>query len=458
VAGSTARLFYMWLDALVGWVPKIGVPRRRTTLVVLERPFVDFAIDPRRYRLSTPPALARALARLLPRPDLVLVLTAPARAVHRRKRELAIGELERQLAAWRGEATRNGYPVLDASGAPAETFAAALDQVDEVLARRHGDLGAARAAYELLGSPSRTGTPHRLTRRHGATRFVIPAGRGPLSTGLYRPGRRRDALAAVVIEAAHQLRLGPSTLIDQETGAAPAIAAVLGRPGVTLSAAAARNGRRGERALLAVHDGRELLAYVKAAAVEESNLAQELAVLERLADARPSTFAAPRPLGLLTWEGFELLLLEPLTLHGRANRPLGRSELSALTELASLSLIPASAGEVPVHGDFTAWNTGADRQGRLAIVDWEHAGSGLPLEDLFQWRLQQLVLFGVGSAAELVRGAVTPDRQVLELSERLGIDPGIAPGALLRAASRPGAIETGAQVHASLSELLGKAA
>jgi len=165
LAGSAARLVYMWLDALVGWLPKIGVPRRRTTLVVLERPFVDFAIDPRRYRLSTPPALARALARLLPRPDLVLVLTAPARAVHRRKRELAIRELERQLAAWRGEATRNGYPVLDASGAPAETFAAALDQIDEVLARRHGDLGAARAAYELLGSPSRTGTSAEVFRQ-----------------------------------------------------------------------------------------------------------------------------------------------------------------------------------------------------------------------------------------------------------------------------------------------------
>src|SRR5205823_1859446 len=159
LAGSAARLVYMWLDALVGWLPKIGVPRRRRTLVVLERPFVDFAIDPRRYRLSTPSVLARALARLLPSPDLVLVLTAPARA----------------------------------------------------------------------------GTRHRITRRHGTTRFVIPTGAGPLRSGLYRPGRRRDAVAAIAVEAAHRLRLGPSTLIDQQTGVAPAIAAALGKSQVTLA-------------------------------------------------------------------------------------------------------------------------------------------------------------------------------------------------------------------------------
>ena len=181
-------------------------------------------------------------------------------------------------------------------------------------------------------------------------------------------------------------------------------------------------------------------------------------VLQRLASAGPTTFTAPRPLGVLTWAGFELLLLEPLTLHGRSNRPLGSSELSALAELASLNVIPAQAGEVPVHGDFTAWNTGADPHGRLAVVDWEHAGAGLPLEDLFQWRLQQLVLFGVGSPDELVRGAVDPDGQVLELSARLGVDPGIAPGALLRAAARSGAVEPGAHIQERLTQLLGAAA
>jgi len=455
LAGSTARLVYMWLDALVGWLPKIGIPRRRTTLVVLERPFVDFAIDPRRYRLSTPRVLARALARLLPRPDLVLVLTAPAVDVRGRKPELAIAELERQLESWRAEAERRGYPVLDASGPPEETFAAALERVDDVLAHRHRDLGAARAAFNLLGAPSATGTRHRVTRRRGATRFVIPGGTGPLSSGLYRPGRRRNTLAAVAVEAAHRLRVGPSVLIDQQSGAAPAIAAALGRSHLVLSAAAARDAGRGERALLAAHDGDRLVAYVKAAAAGESNLAQELVVLERLAGEQPETFTAPRPLGLVEWQGFDLLLLEPLTLQGRANRPLGRNELLALTELASLDVIAAAAGQVPVHGDFTAWNTGIDERGRLAVVDWEHAGAGLPLEDLFQWRLQRLVLFGVGSPDALVRGAVEPDAQVLDLSTRLGVDPAVAPGALLRAAKRPGAAN--AHVRNRLAELLGAA-
>jgi hypothetical protein len=456
LAGSTARLVYMWLDALVGWTPKIGIPRRRATLVVLERPFVDFAIDPRRYRLSTPAVLARALARLLPRPDVVLVLTAPAADVRRRKPELAVAELQRQLAAWREEAARRGHPVVDASGPPDETFAAALGHLDDLLARRHRDLGAARAAFDLLGAPSTHGTRHRVTRRRGAARFVIPDGTGPLRSGLYRPGRRRDTLPAAAVEAAHRLRLGPSVLIDQRTGAGPTIAAALGRSQVTLAAAAARDPRRGARALLAVHDGGKLVAYVKAEAAAQSRLAQELAVLERLATERPETFTVPRPLGLVEWEGFGLLLLEPLTLSGRANRPLGQTELVALAELASLDVVGAAAGEVPVHGDFTAWNTGVDGRGRLTVVDWEHAGAGLPLEDLFQWRLQRLVLFGIGSAAELVRRAVEPDPQVLELARRLGIDPAVAPGALLRAAERPGAAEP--RVRHRLAELVGATA
>ncbi|NUR77524.1 MAG: hypothetical protein HOQ28_14720, partial [Thermoleophilia bacterium] len=93
--------------------------------------------------------------------------------------------------------------------------------------------------------------------------------------------------------------------------------------------------------------------------------------------------------------------------------------------------------------------------GRLTVVDWEHAGAGLPLEDLFQWRLQQLELIGGGTPDELVRGALEPDRQVLDLSDRLGVDAAIAPGALLRAAARPGAVDGRVHVYERLNELLG---
>ena len=46
--------------------------------------------------------------------------------------------------------------------------------------------------------------------------------------------------------------------------------------------------------------------------------------------------------------------------------------------------------------------------------------------------------------------------QVRDLASRLGIDTEIAPGALLRAARRPGAADT--RVQARLTELLGAAA
>ena len=50
------------------------------------------------------------------------------------------------------------------------------------------------------------------------------------------------------------------------------------------------------------------------------------------------------------------------------------------------------------------------------------------------------------------------DQQVRDLSSRLGVDPEIAPDALLRAAGRPGAVDVGADVYERLSTLLGAAA
>jgi hypothetical protein len=45
--------------------------------------------------------LVFALARLLPAPDLILVLEAPAAVLLKRKQELSASELKRQADAWR---------------------------------------------------------------------------------------------------------------------------------------------------------------------------------------------------------------------------------------------------------------------------------------------------------------------------------------------------------------------
>src|SRR5205823_3446755 len=80
-----------------------------------ERGWWDAGIDGRRYRLSVPPAVVRALGWLLPRPDLALVLHGDPRAVALRKGELVTAEVARQNALWRRTRAGHRQVVLDAA-------------------------------------------------------------------------------------------------------------------------------------------------------------------------------------------------------------------------------------------------------------------------------------------------------------------------------------------------------
>ena len=159
-------------------------------------------------------------------------------------------------------------------------------------------------------------------------------------------------------------------------------------------------------------------------------------MLESLADARPLTFSVPRVIDFFDWHEATVLLLAALPVQGRANRPLGETELAVLAELAALT--PALAGVletepgngfVPVHGDFAPWNSSVDGSGHVYLWDWEETRPGLPLEDYFHWELQRLLRFGSGDARTLVTQALTGSGRVRYACRRLGVDPASAPHA-----------------------------
>jgi thymidylate kinase len=94
---SCLKLFYMfaqsWMAHLLRVLPSIA----HGQLVIFDRYFLDYAIDPRRYRL---PAASVALASLLgdfaPQPDLQFVLDVPAPKLQGRKAEVSLQESQRQ--------------------------------------------------------------------------------------------------------------------------------------------------------------------------------------------------------------------------------------------------------------------------------------------------------------------------------------------------------------------------
>ena len=220
-----------------------------------------------------------------------------------------------------------------------------------------------------------------------------------------------------------------------ERGAGPMIADRLGLPDVELSAAVTGGHARGARALLSVwHEGR-LVAFAKVAREEAAKLEHERRVLNVLAQLELETLLVPSVIDFFEWRDCGILLLKPFQVRDRANRPLGTAELTGLSELARLSSALAPVlGEhperIPVHGDFAPWNCAPAADSRLMLWDWEEARLGLPLEDLFQWRLWRLLRFGHGTVSDLVRTAIEPAPYVSGLCERLSISTALAPVAL----------------------------
>lgn len=99
---SSLYLVGFVLDYWVGYVFRIRYSLSRGTLVIFDRYFYDVIVDPKRTRFAGPQWFAILLARLVPRPDLTLVLDANEHVMYARKRELSVNELQRQRQAYQG--------------------------------------------------------------------------------------------------------------------------------------------------------------------------------------------------------------------------------------------------------------------------------------------------------------------------------------------------------------------
>ena len=81
----------------MGYVVKVRPQLAQGKLILFDRYFSDCLVDPKRYRLpASCPGMAELVARLLPKPDLIVVLDAPATVLQQRKCEVTPAESERQ--------------------------------------------------------------------------------------------------------------------------------------------------------------------------------------------------------------------------------------------------------------------------------------------------------------------------------------------------------------------------
>ncbi len=126
-----------WLEFFVGAFTRLRPTTFRAGLVLVDRYYYDFFVDQRRYRLSVPQSLVWLGCRLLPKPDLVFALDAPAAVLRQRKQEVSEAETVRQRQAYAELTAKlpNGR-VIDATQPPQQVAAAMRREIFTCLARR----------------------------------------------------------------------------------------------------------------------------------------------------------------------------------------------------------------------------------------------------------------------------------------------------------------------------------
>jgi len=134
---STLKLLYWALGYGWGWIRQVWPLKVASTLVLFDRYYDDLLIDPRRYRFAGPWWLARWLQRVIPRPDLYILLDVPAEVACRRKGELEPKTAQRLREDYREMAARlpRCY-VVDAARPLDEVVAAASRVILEFLEAR----------------------------------------------------------------------------------------------------------------------------------------------------------------------------------------------------------------------------------------------------------------------------------------------------------------------------------
>ncbi len=371
VGVSALRVIYFAADYVVARL--VWRVRPPGELILVERGWWDMAVDPRRYRLTVPPWLTRALGRLTPQPDMLIVLDAPADVLVRRKQELCLSELDRQRRAWL-ELTIPGAEkvVIDATKTPEQVVAAAREAIVSYLERRTE----ARAMWGWAALP-----------RRSSPRFWLP--RGPRSVAakgvtIYQPvtpqGRVGWELARLgaSIGGFRLLPLGPAPPREVRER----LASIL--PPRSTYAVMRANHRGRWVALILREDGRPH-AVAKVAVTPEGKvaLAREARALRELPRELPAPLRAP---GVLE-EADGLLLLDAVDWQPRS-RPWWLEP----TVARALGAFWRQTGHA--HGDVAPWNLlRADRE--WVLCDWEDAAAcEVPGWDLWHWVCQAHALLG----------------------------------------------------------------
>lgn len=124
-----AKAVYWGIYYSIGYYFTVWPDLARSRMALNHRYFVDSIADPKRYRYKGPIWLLKLVWKVAVKPDVIILLDAPAEVVQARKKEVTFEETARQRGAYRSlvEPMRNGH-VVDATQ-PAAKVAADVEKI-----------------------------------------------------------------------------------------------------------------------------------------------------------------------------------------------------------------------------------------------------------------------------------------------------------------------------------------
>jgi len=92
LAGSLIKIFYYMFEFIFGYVINVRPLLNMNKLVIFDRYFLDFGLDPKRFRIKLPSRMVFFLNWFIPQPDMYLFLVGDAGVLAERKGELSLEE------------------------------------------------------------------------------------------------------------------------------------------------------------------------------------------------------------------------------------------------------------------------------------------------------------------------------------------------------------------------------
>lgn len=376
---SILKVFYMFLDYVVGWWVKVGPARRQGSNVVLERGWLDLIVDPRRYRLKPHPRLIPVLYRLLPSPDATFVLVADPAILIARKNEISRSELERQTAQWRHLALRANYRIQIVPSAQS------LEDTIRDVSKRIKGLRPRSIHVSRLASIKIHGREYLVRRGIGRA--------ASMACLMYHPVKAGANLSwtfARVVAAAGASRLLPPGNLE------PAVRARLEDVGVDASAIVAAKvdvARHRAAVLVESREDRFLICKVATSPTGVKALQREAASLELAAAQMSAPLLVPNVIGQ-----------DDGILVTTGTRFVPRSCAWYLPPAVAKAIVRFSVTSGFSHGDFAPWNILFSDKG-WTVIDWEDAlPSPHPMWDLVHYVVQSHVLLRRPSLADIHAG------------------------------------------------------